>query len=445
MHLALTLSLLLAPKATKDNTLTIAPMTWRHRTLGNGLEVYEIEDHTSPSISLHVRYRVGSKDDPPGRSGFAHLFEHMMFKSTAHMPSENFDRLTEDVGGENNAGTGDDTTDYYENIPSNYLQTLLWAEGERMGSLNVDEANFKSEREVVKEEFRTHILGPPYGLFGYDLERDSFVQHPYHRPTIGSIEDLDAATLADVKQFHDTYYRPDNAVLVVAGDFVPVQLDAWIDHYLGTIRRPAASIPRVHVEEPPRAELKRVTEKGANVPLPAVAYTWLAPAASSSDIPALRVAAGILGTGESSRMYRSLVYRGQIAQDVSVYPDARQDLGLFVVTATLASGKTPAEVEKAIESELRTLEETPPSARELEKVKNLLVTGELHQRETNQGRAYALGEAATVDGDANSVNTSLEQLQKVTAADVTRVMRKYVRDGKALVLTYVDEKTGGAQ
>ena len=428
--------------AVKDNTLTIAPVAWRHRTLANGLEVYDVEDHASPTLSVQVWYRVGSKDDPPGRSGFAHLFEHLMFKSTAHMPAEMLDRLTEDVGGANNASTGDDVTHYYENIPSNYLQTLLWAEGERMGSLTVDEANFKSEREVVKEEFRTSVLGTPYGLFEFDIDRDSFVKHPYHRPTIGSIEDLDAATVGDVQQFHATYYRPDNAVLVVAGDFEPAQLDAWVDRYLAGIPRPAAPIPRVQVAEPPRDETKRITEKGPNVPLPAVAYTWLAPPASSPDMPALRVAAALLGLGDSSRMEQSLVYRAQIVQDVNVYADARSGVGLFVVTATLASGKTPAVVETAIEHELSKLEETPVAGAELAKVKNLLVTAELRQRETNQGRASAIGRAATVVGDVNSVNTALQALQGVTAGDVRRVMQKYVRDGKPVILTYV---SGGAQ
>lgn len=428
--------------AVKDNTLTIAPVAWRHRTLANGLEVYDVEDHASPTVSVQVWYRVGSKDDPSGRSGFAHLFEHMMFKSTAHMPAEMLDRLTEDIGGENNASTGDDVTHYYENIPSNYLQTLLWAEGERMGSLTVDEANFKSEREVVKEEFRTSVLGAPYGLFEYDIDRDSFVKHPYHRPTIGSIEELDSATVADVQQFHATYYRPDNAVLVVAGDFEPAQLDAWVDRYLAGLPRPAAPIPRVQVAEPARDDTKRITEKGPNVPLPALAYTWLAPPASSPDMPALRVAAALLGLGDSSRMEQSLVYKAQIVQDVNVYADARSDVGLFVVTATLASGKTPETVETAIEHELSKLEETPVAGAELTKVKNLLVTAELRQRETNQGRASAIGRAATVVGDVNSVNTGLQALQGVTAGDVQRVMQKYVRDGKTVILTYV---AGGAQ
>jgi zinc protease len=439
MLAAVALTLLLAAK---DSTLTIAPVVWRHRTLANGLEVYDVEDHASPTVSIQVWYRVGSKDDPPARSGFAHLFEHLMFKSTAHMPSEMLDRLTEDVGGGNNATTNDDVTRYYEDIPSNYLQTLLWAEGERMGSLTVDEANFKSEREVVKEEFRSSVLGAPYGLFEYDIDRDSFVKHPYHRPTIGSIEDLDAATLADVQQFHATFYRPDNAVLVVTGDFEPAQLDAWVDRYLGVLPRPSTPIPRVQVAEPPREETKRITEKGPNVPLPAIAYTWLTAPASSPDTVVLRVAAALLGFGDSSRLEQSLVYKGQLAQEVNVYEDERTDLGVFVITATLASGKTPEVVETALEDQLKAIEDSPVSAAELAKVKNLLLTTELHQRETNEGRAASIGRAATIAGDVNSVNTRLKALQAVTAGDVQRVLQKYLRDTKPLILTYV---SGGAQ
>src|SRR5689334_11837535 len=224
----------------------IVPIAYRHRTLANGLEVYSIEDHSTPTIAIVAGYHVGSKDDPPHRSGFAHLFEHLMFKSTAHMKAEMMDRLTEDVGGENNAQTAEDTTIYWEEIPSNYLRTLLWAERDRMSSLNVDEANFKSEREVVKEEFRTGILGPAYGLFyGYAIDKDSYAKHPYKRPGIGSIEDLDAATLADVRAFYRAFYRPDNAVLVVAGDLDPKQFDGWVDRYLGSIPKPATPIARV--------------------------------------------------------------------------------------------------------------------------------------------------------------------------------------------------------
>ncbi|MBV8543879.1 MAG: insulinase family protein, partial [Acidobacteria bacterium] len=215
------------------------PINYRHRTLPNGLEVYLIEDHATPTVAINVWYRVGSKNDPEGRSGFAHLFEHIMFKATAHMKSEMMDRLTEDVGGMNNAYTHPDRTVYYEVIPSNYLQTLLWAEGDRMGALTVDDANFKSERDVVKEEYRFRVLAPSYGRFNNALSKDSYAVHPYKRPGIGSIENLDASTLADVQAFHSTYYRPDNAVLIVAGDLDPKQFDAWVDRYLGAVPKPS--------------------------------------------------------------------------------------------------------------------------------------------------------------------------------------------------------------
>src|SRR5215213_402018 len=169
------------------------------RSLANGLRVLTVEDHSSPTVAIQVWYHVGSKDDPNQRSGFAHLFEHIMFKATKNMKDEMMDRLTEDVGGMNNAFTADDVTVYYEVVPSNYLETLLWAEADRMGSLNVDDANFKSERDVVKEEFRTRVLAPPYGRLFYLMEQKSFAKHPYKRPGIGSIEELDASSLADVQ------------------------------------------------------------------------------------------------------------------------------------------------------------------------------------------------------------------------------------------------------
>ena len=419
-----------------------APIAYHHRTLANGLEFYSVEDHATPTVGIQIAYRVGSKDDPPHRSGFAHLFEHLMFKSTAHMKAEMMDRLTEDVGGENNATTNDDITLYYETIPSNYLRTLLWAEGDRMAALNVDEANFKSEREVVKEEFRTGVLGPPYGLFYYSIDKDSYAKHPYKRPTIGSIEDLDAATLADVQKFHSTFYRPDNAVLIVSGDFDPKQLDAWVDQYLGSVPKPPAPIPRVTVKEPPRPAEKRFNEHGANVPLPAIALTWLIPPASDvDDAEPLTLLEAIAGDGESSRLYESLIYRQQIAQDVNAGADLRENTGLFYVTATLASGKTVAQAEKALRAEVRKLMESKVTPTELEKAKNMVITGALRRGETTLGKGSALRDAIIYQHDAGYVNRRLDRLQAVTAADVQRVAKK-VFSSKAVVITYT---SGGSK
>ena len=257
--------------------VSMPKIKFEERTLANGMRVLSAVDHSSPTVAIQVWYHVGSKDDPDRRSGFAHLFEHIMFKATKNMKSEMMDRLTEDVGGFNNAFTNPDVTVYYEVVPSNYLETLLWAEAERLSGLTVDEPNFKSERSVVQEEFRQGVLAPPYGMLEYLIEQQSFTVHPYKRSTIGSIEDLDAASLENVRAFHSTYYRPDNATLVVVGDFEPKQFDAWVDKYFGMVPKPALPLPRVTLKEPERTAERRITHYASNVPLPAIAFTYLAP------------------------------------------------------------------------------------------------------------------------------------------------------------------------
>jgi zinc protease len=408
------------------------------RTLANGLRLISAPDNSSPTVAIQVWYHVGSKDDPYHRSGFAHLFEHMMFKSTKNMKSEMMDRLTEDVGGSNGASTSDDVTIYNEVVPSNYLETLIWAEADRLAGLNVDEANFKSERDVVKEEYRESVLTPPYGRFDFLLQQKSFLQHPYKRPTIGSIEDLDAASLSDVQEFHATYYRPDNATLVVVGDFDQKQLDSWVDKYFGPIEKPNRPIPRVQIKEPSRNSETRVIEQGINE-LPAVGLTYLTPGLSNSDIDALEVAAAILGGGESSRLYHALVYKQQLAADVGASEDSREDVSLFEINAVLSEGKKPEDVERSLLAEIRKLQEQPVVKLELDKAKNQLITNLFRERETNEGTAQVLGEAAVLLGHPEQANFDLARLEAVTVADVQRVMKKYFTSSNRLVLYYMPE------
>lgn len=420
-------------------------INFQQKTLPNGLRVFSAVDHSSPTVAIQVWYHVGSKDDPAGRSGFAHLFEHIMFKATKNMKSEMMDRLTEDVGGFNNAFTNPDVTVYYEVVPSNYLETLLWAEADRLSGLTVDEPNFKSERSVVQEEYRQSYLAPPYGMLDYLIEQQTFTTHPYKRPTIGSIEDLDAASLENVRAFHETFYRPDNATLVVVGDFDPKQLDTWVAKYLAPIPKPAIALPRVNVKEPARTAERRITHRAANVPLPAIALTFLTPSEKSPDSEPLQVAATILGQGDSSRLYKSLIYEQQVAQSADAITDLREDAGVFYFNIVLASDKKPEDVEKALLAEIKKIQDTPVSAAELNKAKNQLVTNELRLRETSSGRALALGEAAVLLGDPNRVNTDLAKLQAVNAADVQRVMKKYFSANNRLVIYYLPEaaKTAG--
>jgi len=434
--ICLGLTAAVAASAHAAEPLSIPPIAYQQRTLANGLQVISIEDHTSPTVAVQVWYHVGSKDDPAGRSGFAHLFEHLMFKSTKHLKAEQFDRLTEDVGGHNNASTNDDFTNYFEAVPSNHLQRLLWAEAERMVNLTVNEDNFKSERAVVEEELRQRVLASPYGRLFNAVPKDAYLVHPYKRPGIGSIEDLEAASLSDVIAFHSTYYRPDYATLIVSGDFDRVELDRWVDAYFGPLPKPATPIPHVSAVEPAWDKDRRYSEHGPNVPLPAVVLAWLAPAARNADEVALSVAAALLSNGDSSRLHQALVYRQQIAQRVSFSSDAEADNGLISAFAIMASGHKPEEAEAAILAEVRTLATTPIAPAELDKIKTKIITQALVQRQTSEGKAFAIGEAVLLKGDAATVNTDLAALQAVSADDVQRVLKKYVLDAHRVTIDY---------
>jgi len=413
----------------------IPPMVYQHRTLSNGLNIYSVEDHSSPTIAIQVWYHVGAKDDPAGRSGFAHLFEHIMFKGNKDMKPEMMDRLTEDIGGANNAYTADDMTVFYETVPSNYLEPILWAEGERMASLKVDAGNFRSERFVVEQEYRQRVLADPYGEFWQELVKKSFAQHPYKRPPIGNMPDLDAANLNDVRDFHATYYRPDNATMVVVGDFDQAQLDRWVDKYFASIPTPAAAIPRVTIKEPPRTANQRFDLTDAKIPLPGIAITYLAPPRSSGDAPVFQIVEQIMGGGDSSRLYQSLVYRRQLAESVSSDADLREDLGLFEITAILSSGKSTKQGEDALLVEINRMKEEPVTAEELSKAKNQILTQKLKDRETFEGKAAAIADAVVLLGDPARVNTDLAKVEAVTAEDVQRVMRKYITDTNRVVIT----------
>lgn len=420
--------------------LKVAPLEIKERTLANGMRIVSHRDTSSPTVAIHVWYDVGGKNDPTGRSGFAHMFEHMMFKATKNMPNEKFDRLTEDVGGFNNASTWPDFTNYYEVVPSNHLQRLLWAEADRMVNLNVDDANFASEREVVKEEYRQGILAPPYGKLFWLLDDLTFQKHPYKRGVIGNLEELSAATREDAEKFYRTFYRPDNAVLIVAGDFDQAQFDKWVDQYFGSIKRPEGAIPRVTVVEPEWTTERRYTEFGPRVPFPAAAVVYRAPKTTSPDIPAIRVAALILSGGESSRLYNSLVREQEIAQQADLDLELNTKGGRISFVGIGSQKGTSENLEKAWLAELKKIQESGVTAKELEKAKNQLVSRAVRARENNDGKAIAIERAVAYLGDPKAVNQEVSKIQAVTAADVQRVMKLYFKDNNRVVIHYNQAK-----
>ena len=394
-------------------------------TLANGLKVILLEEHSVPVINLQMWYHVGSKDEHPGHTGFAHLFEHLMFKGSAHVGPDEHSRIIEAMGGYDNAETNDDSTDFFETFPSNDLETVLWLEADRMGSLNVDQANFTSEREVVKEERRLRVENEPYGYLEEDLRAAAFTTHPYHHVPIGSMEDLDKATLADVRAFFQTYYRPNNATLVVVGDFSSDQALAWTHKYFDGIPPPAGPIPRNIPPEPPQTEERTVKKSYSNTPLPAVVIGYKMPARYAPDAYPLELASDILAGGESSRLYQELVYKQQIAVQAAGFGDFSEDPNLFWAYAIMGQGHPADEGEKAIVNVLDELKAQPVEAEELQKAKNQEIAADVLGRDSDEDKAVALENAAVIGNDPNLVNTEIDRYLAATPADIQRVAKEY--------------------
>jgi zinc protease len=404
-------------------------------TLSNGLQVLMLEDHSVPIINLQVWYHVGSKDEKTGRTGFAHIFEHMMFKGSAHVGPDEHSRIIEAAGGFDNAYTNDDVTVYWQTFPSNYLERVIWLEADRMGSLNVDEANFKSEREVVKEERRVGVENSPYGRVLEDLADYAFTKHPYKHTTIGSMDDLNKATLEDVRTFHRTYYRPDNATMVIAGDFTPSQASIWMEKYFDGIPKPATAVPRVTVQEPRQTAERRFTKwYDSQSPLPGIVAGYRMPAEFSPDAYPLILASNILSGGESSRLFRKLVYEDQIAAQTAGIGNFTEHPNLFLAFAILNPGKSVAEGEKALEAVLDGMKNKPVDPKELEKAKNQQISSYIIGRRNVQQKAAAIGRSAVIGRDPTLVNTSLERFLRVPAAEIQRVAREYFDKDQRVVM-----------
>jgi len=417
--------------------LTAPEIAFEQWTLDNGLTIIAIPDDTTATVTTSLWYEVGSKLDPQNRSGFAHLFEHILSRKTLNMPYNMINDLTADVGGTRNASTGSDRTNYYEIVPAEYLETMLWTHRERMAYPVVDEEVFETERSVVKEELRQRVLAPPYGRFSrFVLPENAFDVLPLRRPGIGSIEDLDSASLDDARAFHQTYYGPDTATLIVAGNFELDTLRGLVEKYFADIPRRANPVDLAITErEPERTAPRSVESFAPNVPLPLVGTVWKAVPATHPDAPALEVLDAVMGRGVNSRLHKALVLTGKAVQ-AEQFVSLSEEGGFIAHFGVINPAADPGEVAGILAGETDRMRAEPVTAAELSEAKNELIAASLRERETAEGRVFELGEALVSTGDPRAADKRLAAIAQVSAADVQRVARTYLDPAKRTDLTY---------
>jgi zinc protease len=430
---SLSLSCLLGavPPAARAADPPRVPFSFEKTKLGNGLELILHEDHRTPIVTVNLWYHVGSKDEPQGKNGFAHLFEHVMFQGSKHVPEDTYFLNLERIGAsEINGTTSTDRTNYFETVPRSQLELALWLESDRMGFLldHVDQATFASQRDVVKNERRQNYENAPYGLVGMFINEALYPpDHPYHRLTIGTPQDLDAATLDDVRAFFRTWYVPNNATLVIAGDIDKASARALVDQYFGPI--PSGTVPdRTKWNDPPAVTLsgEKVLAIDAGVELPRVYIEWPSPRDFAPGDAELDLLASVLSSGKTSRLYKRLVYDLQIAQDVSVHQASSQLGSQFSITATAQPKHTADELRKVIDEELTKVLSSGITDAELARAKTGILTDALFDLERVGARANRLNTYNQIAGDPGYLGKDLARYQQASLADVVAAGKRWL-------------------
>jgi zinc protease len=432
--------LVLAGSAGSNDIVRPAKFDYTMTTLANGLQVVFLEDHSTPIVHVALWYHVGSKDEKPGRTGFAHLFEHLMFKGSRNVRPDQHPSWITSIGGQANAFTDEDSTVYWQTTPAQYLPLILWLEADRMASLEVTEDKFLNEREVVKEERRMRFENQPFGRLPEIIFDKAFEVHPYKHQTIGSMADLEAASINDVKAFHSTYYVPNNATLTLVGDFDTKQAQALVEQYVGRVPR-GKPVPRDIPKEPPHKEESRFTVT-ESWPLPAVVVAYHITHDGHPDAYPLHTLAKILSDGDSSRIYRALVYEKQMA--VAAFGEAKliEHPNLFYAVAIVAPGRRPEDVQKELLAQLDRIKTEGVTAEELSRAKRQWARDYILGRETVQQKALHLAHAVVIHDDIKTADGEFDLFQNVTVADVQRVAKTYFTPQSRMLLTI--QPRGGA-
>ena len=411
-------------------------ITFVEYDLPNGLHVILHEDHSAPIVSQVVIYHVGSKNEDPERTGFAHFFEHLMFEGSPNIPRGEFFKMVQNAGGQLNAFTSFDKTVYFITLPSNQLELAMWMESERMLHLKIDSTGIETQRGVVKEERRQSLDNRPYGSILEQTFSHSYKVHPYRWTPIGSFQYIDKATNDEFLQFYKSYYLPNNACLIVAGDIDVAKTKEYIQRYYGDIPKGTTKIYRPSIVEPPQTAEVRDTVYD-NIQLPAVIEAYHMPSQGTKDYYALSMLTTLLSGGESSRLNKRLVDKEKIALVVQSIPFDLEDPSLFLMFSIANFGKSPKELEESIQREIEKVQATPVSDTDMVKIRNQQETGFIEKNATVQGKAIELGNYHVFLGDANLINSEINKFTAVTKEDLQRVARQYLIPQNRTVLYYL--------
>jgi zinc protease len=431
-----------APQAQQQAPSGKAPainIPFEDYTLPNGLRVILSQDKTVPTVAVNVWYHVGSKNEEKGRTGFAHLFEHVMFTGSGNIPYGMHDKLTTGVGGSNNGTTDNDRTLYFETVPSNYLESALWLESDRMGFLldALDIAKLNAQRDIVKNERRQRIDNQPYGRVGEILSAAMYPPgHAYSWSVIGSMEDLSAASEEDVKSFFRLYYAPNNAILTIVGDFDPAQTKQWVARYFGSIER-GKPITRPKIEPATLSAEKRLVFEDA-VPLPRLYLQWPTVGTKHPDVFALEVLGAVLSGGRTARLTKALVYDRQSAASVGAFQSTSEDVGEFGITINPRPGHTLTALEQELDAIIETLKAEGPTQQEIQLATAAQELEFVNGLQSNLGKSNQLADGAGYHDDPGYYRKAYEASRAVTAGDVKRVANKYLGKGR-IVLSVVPE------
>jgi zinc protease len=408
--------------------------------LDNGMEVVVIPDHRGPIVTHMVWYKVGSADEQPGKSGIAHFFEHLMFKGTKNHPSGELDALVSAIGGELNAFTTYDYTAYHETVPPDALPTMMALEADRMRNLIIDDASVATEREVIMEERRSRIDGDPQALLSEEVQPTLYENHPYRLPVIGWMHEIEKLNSADAAAFYDRYYRPNNAILVVAGDVTAESVRAMAQETYGKLERGPDLPPRVRPSEPPHDTSRAVTMRDARVSIPSFGKYWLAPSRRTADpaeAEALELLAEILGGGTRSRLYQELVVKNPVATASGAQYDAdMHDETSFVVYGAPTTAEGLDKVEQRVEHEIARIRREAVTAEELERAKDRLVRSTIFATDNPSSLANIYGGVIATGGTVQDVKEWPERIRAVTAAQVQSAALKYL-DPQRMVTSYL--------